>query len=84
MSTDAPDALDQAIKATEPAPQAAQITLNVGSSGRQIGLLVAKDLTDAEIMEIAAWILSPESGLRSMLRPPSPIAIARVMPTKPS
>jgi hypothetical protein len=74
------DPIDDAIKATDPAPEPTliQVPIVIASTGRPVVVLVPPDLSDAETIELAAYLLT---GLRphiaASLGPPSPLIVAR-------
>jgi hypothetical protein len=55
---------------TEPPEQTLvrQLTVTIESTQRPFILAVPPDLTDAEVLEIATWVVDP-GGLREVLRP---------------
>ena len=55
------DPIDKAIVSSSPDPVMAQVPIVIGSTGRPAMLLIPDDVTDREVMELAAWLLN---GLR--------------------
>jgi hypothetical protein len=81
------DPIDGAIAATEGAGptevRLVQITVNLSSTGRPCHLAVPLDLTPLELLELTAWLAAPE-GMRALLpTKPSPLVVARGIPTIP-
>lgn len=67
--------IDAAIAKTDPPPQQELVQMTVAlSSGRLVMLAAARSMTEAEILELTAWVASAD-GLRNLLRPPSPILV---------
>ena len=56
-----------------------QVQVNIGSTGRPVMLAVPRDLTDAELFELVAWMANPD-GLRASITPKSAIISARTIP----
>ena len=60
-----------------------QVQLVIGSTGRAVMMAFPRDLTDAELFEVVAWLANPE-GLRLAVTPKSPIITARGLVGLPS
>lgn len=43
------------------------------STGRQVHFAIPKDITDAELLELVAWMTAVDGGLRTILRADRPV-----------
>lgn len=59
MNGDPPDKIDQAIAEAElPQVEVIEIPVTLSSSGRPAVLAIPKDATDAELVDLAGWMLT--------------------------
>jgi hypothetical protein len=72
--------IDKAIAATQTPtmPRMAEVPVMINSTGRPSIVVVPEDITDAEVMELTAWLLRSLRGhIAANLSPASGLVIAR-------
>jgi hypothetical protein len=75
--------IDDAIAATDPGPTLAmvEVPINLTTTGRPAIVAVPEDITDAEVMELTAWMLRSLRGhIGANVRARSRLVVARGLP----
>lgn len=60
--TGRPDPIAEAIEATEPTVQMAQVQITISSTGRPFAVTFPTDMTDGELAEATGWMLTTLLG----------------------